>query len=149
MNRQSYRAIATLVVALLLPGCAAKIHGTVQLMDRDLQTAAGDGLDGTVVNLINTTAAVEQASHSVTTDTQGRFESVKDRVRPGMYKVEVSRWGYETETQTIEVGRFTQKKVELKLKKIQEGKRKTIKGSKSDEDKIINPGEVNIQPPTM
>jgi hypothetical protein len=39
--------------------------------------------------------------------------------------------------------------VELKLKKIPEGKRKSIEGSKSDENKIVNPGEVNIQPPTM
>jgi hypothetical protein len=35
------------------------------------------------------------------------------------------------------------------LPKIQEAKRKSIKGSASDEDKIINPGEVNIQPPAM
>jgi hypothetical protein len=95
MKRHSYRAIATLVVAVLLPGCSAKIHGMVQLVDRDSQSTA-EGLDGTVVNLINTTTAVEQASHSVTTDGQGRFESVKDRIRPGMYKVEVSRLGYET-----------------------------------------------------
>ena len=38
---------------------------------------------------------------------------------------------------------------EFKLKKIPEGNRKSIEGSKSDEDKIVNPGEVNIQPPTM
>jgi hypothetical protein len=35
------------------------------------------------------------------------------------------------------------------LKKIEEGRRKSIKGAASDEDKIINPGEVNIQAPAM
>jgi hypothetical protein len=54
-----------------------------------------------------------------------------------------------TETQTVKITKFGSKKVELKLKKIPEGSRKTIEGSKSDEDKIVNPGEVNIQPPTM
>jgi hypothetical protein len=54
-----------------------------------------------------------------------------------------------TDTQSVKVTKFGSKKVEFKLKKIPEGKRKTIEGSKSDEDKIVNPGEVNIQPPTM
>jgi hypothetical protein len=62
--------------------------------------------------------------------------------------VEVSRIGYETQTETVEVGSFG-KKLEVKLRKIDEGKRKSIKGSSSDEDKIINPGEVNIQAPAM
>jgi hypothetical protein len=39
--------------------------------------------------------------------------------------------------------------VDLKLKQIPEGKRKSIEGSRTDENKIVNPGEVNIQPPTM
>jgi hypothetical protein len=99
--------------------------------------------------MINTTSSLEQASHAVTVDVEGKFESMKDKVLPGMYKVEANRIGYMTETQTVEIKNHTRKKVEFKLKKIQEGKRKTIEGSKSDEDKIINPGEVNIQPPTM
>jgi hypothetical protein len=41
------------------------------------------------------------------------------------------------------------KKLELKLRRIDEARRRSIKGSDSDEDKIINPGEVNIQAPTM
>jgi len=63
--------------------------------------------------------------------------------------VEASRIGYETQTETVEIGSFFGKKVEFKLPKIQETKRKSIKGSATDEDKIINPGEVNIQPPAM
>ena len=149
MTNRSAHAIAALLVMVALSGCAAKIHGTVQLVDAGLQPVANENAQGTVVNLMNTTAAVEQASHAVTVDAQGKFESAKDRLRPGTYKVEASRIGYETETQTIQIGKYTSKKVEFKLKKIQEAKRKTIQGSRSDEDKIINPGEVNIQPPTM
>ncbi|OLC15410.1 MAG: hypothetical protein AUH29_07900 [Candidatus Rokubacteria bacterium 13_1_40CM_69_27] len=118
-------------------------------MDANLKPVAKESLQGTVVNMINTTTAVEQASHAATTDVDGKFESAKGRLRPGTYKVEASRIGYETETQTVEIKEHTQKKIEFKLRQIQEGKRKTIQGSKSDEDKIINPGEVNIQAPTM
>jgi len=149
MNRKHWATIATMVLAALLPACAAKIHGTVQLVDANAQPAVKESLQGIVVNMINTTAAVEQASHSVTTDVNAKCESAKDRLRPGTYKVEVSRIGYESETQTVEIKEHTQKKIAFKLRQIQEGKRKTIQGSKSDEDKIINPGEVNIQAPTM
>lgn len=149
MNKRYRSTIAMMVLAALLPACAAKIHGTVQLVDSNQQPVAKDGLQGTVVNMINTTTAVEQASYAATTDASGKFESAKDRLRPGIYKVEVIRAGYETETTTVEIKGHTQKKLEIKLRQIQEGKRKTIQGSRSDEDKIINPGEVNIQPPTM
>lgn len=149
MNRTYRSTIATMVLAALLPACTAKIHGAVQLVDANLKPVAKENLQGTVVNMINTTAAVEQASYAATTDAEGKFESAKGRLRPGTYKVEASRIGYETETQTVEIKQHTQKKIEFKLRQIQEGTRKTIQGSKSDEDKIINPGEVNIQAPTM
>jgi hypothetical protein len=99
--------------------------------------------------MINTTTTIEKASGSVATNPEGKFESGKDYIIPGMYKVEANRIGYMTETQTVKIKKFGSKKVEFKLKKIPEGKRRTIEGSKSDEDKIVNPGEVNIQPPTM
>ena len=98
--------------------------------------------------MMNTKAAVEQASTSASVDEKGEFESPKDSIKPGVYKVEVSRIGYETQTETIEVGSFGTK-VGFKLRKIDEAKRKSIKGSTTDEDKIINPGEVNIQAPAM
>jgi hypothetical protein len=149
MNRIKHVFFTVLV--LLLAACSPKIYGTVQLVDANMQPipAAKEGPQGTVVNMINTTSTLEQASHAVNVDAEGKFESLKDKVFPGMYKVEASRIGYLTETQTVEIKKFTRKKIEFKLKKILEGKRKTIEGSKSDEDKIINPGEVNIQPPTM
>jgi hypothetical protein len=139
------------VMVLLAVACSPKIYGTVQLVDVNMQPvpAAKDTPQGTVVNMINTTSSLEQASHAVTIDVEGKFESQKDKVLPGMYKVEANRIGYMTETQSVEIKNHTRKKIEFKLKKIQEGKRKAIEGSKSDEDKIINPGEVNIQPPTM
>jgi hypothetical protein len=136
---------------LLLFACSPKIYGMLQLMDANMQPIppAKESPEGTVVNLINTTSTLEQASHAVTVNAEGKFESEKGKLAPGMYKVEASRIGYQTDTQTVEITKFGGKKVEFKLRKIAEGKRKSIEGSKSDEDKIVNPGEVNIQPPTM
>ena len=37
-------AIAMMALAVLLPGCAAKIHGRVQLVDANLQPAAKESL---------------------------------------------------------------------------------------------------------
>src|SRR5688500_12281175 len=142
------RTLLALMVLLLVSGCAANIRGTVQLVDSRQPPITNESPKGAVVNMINTKAAVEQASTSASVDEKGEFESPKDSIKPGLYKVEVSRIGYETRTETIEVGSFG-KKVEFKLRKIEEGKRKSIKGSTSDEDKIINPGEVNIQAPAM
>jgi hypothetical protein len=142
------RALLVLIALLLVSGCAANIRGTVQLVDSRQQPIANESPKGAVVNMINTKAAVEQASASASVDEKGEFESPKDSIKPGLYKVEVSRIGYETRTETIEVGSFG-KKVEFKLRKIEEAKRRSIRGAASDEDKIINPGEVNIQPPAM
>jgi hypothetical protein len=141
------RALA--VVALLfLSACSTSIRGTVQLVDARQQPIANDSPRGAVVNMINTQAAVEQASASAPVNEKGEFESPKDSITKGLYKVEVSRIGYETQTRTVEVGSFGTK-VDFKLRKIEEAKRRSIKGATTDEDKIINPGEVNIQPPSM
>jgi hypothetical protein len=139
------------VLLLMLGACSPSIYGTLQLVDANLQPVppAKESPEGTVVNMINTTSTLEQASHAVTVNKEGTFESEKGKIGPGMYKVEASRIGYQTDTQTVEVGRFSGSKVDFKLKKISEGKRRSTDASKSDEDKIVNPGEVNIQPPTM
>ena len=144
------RALLVVPIALMLmSGCAATIHGTVQLVDSRQQPVPNESPKGAVVNMMNTSAAVEQASSSATVNEKGEFESLKGRIKPGLYKVEASRIGYETQTETVEVGSVFGKKVQFKLRKIEEAKRKSIKGSATDEDKIINPGEVNIQPPAM
>lgn len=142
---------ALIVSLLALAACSPRIYGTLQLVDANQQPIlpAKESPEGTVVNMINTTATLEQASHAVTVNIEGKFESEKGKLAPGMYKVEASRIGFLTDTQTVEITKFGGKKVEFKLKKIAEGKRKSIEGSRSDEDKIVNPGEVNIQPPTM
>jgi len=143
------RALLVLIAPLLVvSGCASTIHGTVQLVDSRQQPIQNESPKGAVVNMMNTTAAVDQASSSASVDEKGEFESPKDSIKPGVYKVEASRIGYETQTATVEVGSFG-KKVEFKLRKIEEAKRKSIKGSATDKDMIINPGEVNIQAPAM
>ena len=142
------RTLLSLIALLVLSGCGATIRGTVQLVDGRDQPIANESPKGTVVNMINTSAAVEKASASASVDEKGEFESPKDSIQTGVYKVEASRIGYETQTQTVEVGNFGTK-VQFKLRRIEEARRKAIKGSSSDEDKIINPGEVNIQAPAM
>src|SRR2546430_8798270 len=77
MKRTHRSTIATMVLAALLPACAAKIHGTVQLVDAGAQPVAKESLQGIVVNMINTTAAVEQASHAVTTNADGDRKSTR------------------------------------------------------------------------
>ncbi len=139
------------VLAFALGACSPTIYGTVQLMDVNMQPIppAKESPEGTVVNMINVTSTLEQASHAVTVNAEGKFESLKDHIVAGTYKVEASRIGYLTDTKTVEITKFGSAKVEFKLRRIPEGKRRSIEGSKSDEDKIVNPGEVNIQPPTM
>ena len=139
------------VLVLLTGACSPKIYGTVQLLDPALKPIppAQESPQGTVVNMINTSTTLEKASHAVIVDAEGKFESQKDSIVPGMYKVEASRIGFMTETQSVEVGKYSGQKANFKLKKIPESKRKSIEGSKSDENKIVNPGEVNIQPPAM
>ena len=145
------RLVSTAVLLFLVAACSPKIYGTLQLMDANQQQIplAKETPEGTVVNMINTTSTLEQASHSVSVTAEGKFESEKGKITRGLYKVEASRIGYQTETQSVELGKFSSKKLDFKLKKISEGKRRSTGASRSDEDKIVNPGEVNIQPPTM
>ncbi len=150
-NEKQKMLVGAFLMAAVFAGCAPKISGTVQLIDANMQPIppAKESPQGTVVNMINTTTKLESASSSATVNTEGKFESPKDTITPGVYQVETTRIGYETDTQTVKIGKFTHATVDVKLKKIRELKRKSIEGSSSDQDKIINPGEVNIQPPTM
>lgn len=138
-------------IVTLLSACAPSIRGSIQLVDANNKPipVAIASPDGAVVNMINTSAAVEEASHSITVAADGKFESAKDVIKKGKYKVEVSHLGFQTETRAVEVTTFSSPTVDVSLKKIPEGRRKSIRGSRSDEDKIVNPGEVNIQPPSI
>lgn len=140
-----------LFIAAIIPvaACSPKIYGTIQLVNRDMKPVQGESPEGTVVNMINTSVSVEKASHSVAADAEGKFESEKGAISKGLYKVEAGRIGYMTETVDLKIGSMSRKKLKLKLKKIPEGKRRSIESSTSDKDKIINPGEVNIRPPMM
>src|SRR5258708_39898707 len=91
------------VILMLVSGCAATIHGTVLLVDSRQQPVPNESPKGAVINMINTSAAVEQASSSATVNEKGEFESPKDSIKPGLYKVEASRIGSETQTETVEV----------------------------------------------
>lgn len=138
-------------IVTLLSACAPSIRGTIQLVDANNKPipAAIASPEGAVVNMINTSAAVEQASYSVTTGADGKFESAKDVIKQGKYQVEVTHIGFQTETRAVEVGSFSSPTVDVSLRKIPESRRKSIRGSRTDGDKIVNPGEVNIQPPSM
>ena len=149
MRCRLHLLILLIAAAFLLSACAAKIYGTVELVDDKMQPVQGENPQGTVVNMINTTASLETASLTATADEKGKFESEKDALTPGNYKVEAARIGYETQTESVEIKGSTRKKLAFKLKKIDEGRRKSIETLTSDADKIINPGEVNIQPPGM
>lgn len=148
MNFKANLVLLIMILVLPLAACSPKIYGMVELVDTDLKPV-GDNPEGTVVNMINTTASLENASYAVAVNEEGNFESSENAISPGIYKVEASRIGYETATKTVEIGSSSSKKVDLRLKKIREGTRTSIEGATTDEDKIINPGEVNIQPPMM
>ena len=145
----SARAAAVAVFStLLLAGCAAGISGSVRMVDRNNKPVPDAQLDGIVVNLINTSSAVEQASYSVKTDSKGHFEAGSDKVLPGVYKIEVAEPGYVTATKTVEFKKMP-RSVELDLRQLPKGSTQSYRGMTTDKDKIINPGEVNIQPPSM
>jgi hypothetical protein len=149
MRFKAHFLIFIVAIPFLLGACSAKIYGKVELVDQKLKPIPEESPEGTVVQMMNTTADLQSASISSIADKKGEFESEKDALPPGMYKVEASRIGYETQTETVEIKGSTRKKLAFKLKKIDEGRRKSIESLTSDADKIVNPGEVNIQPPGM
>lgn len=150
-----YKVVLLSFVTLMLGGCAATISGTVKFADQG-QGAAESGtqeegenrLEGIVVNLINTTADVGGASYSVKTDKSGKYKAEAEQLKPGTYKVEINEPGYRPESKTIEF-KDSSREVDFELKRMPMGSSRSYRGSKSDRDKIINPGEVNIQPPSM
>ncbi len=146
-----YNLFSAVVAVTLLSACAPSIRGTIKLVDANNKPipAATASPEGAVVNMINTSASLEQASYSVTTAADGKFASAKDAIKKGKYQVEINHIGFQTETRTVEVSSFSSPTVDVNLRKIPEGRRKTIRGSRTDGDKIVNPGEVNIQPPSM
>ena len=146
---RKFKLVLIIIALISINGCATKIHGTVKLVDRNSQPVTSDVPVNITVNMINTSSSLENASHSVLTNDKGEFRSQGGKLEPGLYKVEVSRIGYKTATQTLEVKKRQSKKLDLFLRQISEGKRKSVRNLDKDQNKIINPGEVNIQPPSM
>ncbi len=149
------KSLPVALLTLLLSACAANITGAVKFTDpAESKAASADKsgqdsrLEGIVVNLINTTSQLGEASYSVKTDKQGRFAADPKQLKPGTYKIEVNEPGYQPVSKTIEF-KDSSREVELELKKMPTGSSRTYRGMQSDKDKIINPGEVNIQPPSM
>ena len=141
-------AIAIVALALLLGGCAASISGTVKVVDRENKPVPDAKVEGIVVNMINTSVAIEQASYSVKTDAKGRFAADPKQIKPGTYKIEAHELGYVPTSKTIEF-KDSSREVELELKPVPTGGSRSYRGAPSDRDKIVNPGEVNIEPPSM
>jgi len=137
-----------LVALLLLGGCASTISGSVKFVDRENKPEPDSKLEGVVVNMINTTSQLGDASYSVKTNKKGKFEADAKQLKPGTYKIEVNEPGYLPTSKTIEF-KDSSREVELELKKMPVGGSRSYRGMQSDKDKIINPGEVNIQPPSM
>jgi hypothetical protein len=139
---------AMLLAALLLSGCAANITGKVRYVDLDNKPVPEAKVEGLVVNMINTTSSLGQASYSTKTDPDGKFKADEKQIKPGTYKIEVNEPGYLPASKTIEF-KEESREVELELRPVPTGGARTYRGMQSDKDKIINPGEVNIQPPSM
>ncbi len=134
---------------LFLASCSPRISGQVRLTEPSGAPVTGESPEGTVVNMINTSVPIEKASHSAVVDSRGNFTSTKGALKKGIFRVEVARIGYLTESFLLTLKSGTKMTLEVLLKKIPEGKRRSIESTGSDKDKIINPGEVNIQPPTL
>ena len=141
--------ISILLMAVLSSGCSSKITGVVRLTDMNMKPLTKVSPEGIVVNMMNTTGSLESGSHAVSTDAKGQFISAEGKIKKGTYKIEVTKFGFVTDTQSVQVGSFGTREVTLVLKKILRSKRRSIRAQGSDADKIINPGEVNIQPPGM
>lgn len=147
--RAAAALVLAVVAALSTTGCATQIAGRVQLFDEGGRPLAREEASPqeTVVNLINTSATIDQASYSTEVTPAGTF--VKKDLPPGTYKVEVSRPGFVTVTQQGDLKRFRTLKVDARLVRIPEGERRSIAESSAEEDKIVNRGDVHIAPPAF
>ncbi len=141
-------AIAASLLLSLLGGCAANISGTVKVVGSASQPATDAKLEGIIVNMINTSGSIETASHSVKTDAKGKFKADAKQLKPGIYKIEANELGFLPVSKTIEF-KDSSRELELELRPVPTSGNRTYRNTQSDRDKIINPGEVNIQPPSM
>jgi len=149
MDTNKVYVILLSLVFFVLTGCATSIKGSVTLMEDDMKVVSDEELEGIIVNVINTSSDLENASYTLTTDYKGEFHSKEGQLPVGTYKIEVGHKGYQTTTKTVEINSFSSPKIKLDLVKLPNAPTRTIRSNSSDRDKIINPGEVSIQPPLL
>lgn len=103
---------------------------------------AGTPTAGVTVNFVNLTGTIEESAVSVVTDAKGEYRSPE--LPPGKYQVEAMTPGFIIGKTTVVLEKHGGKKALFALKKIREGKGKSVK--ESDTENIPNPGEVKISP---
>jgi len=124
---------------------SAGIAGQVNLVDRKGNAVKGN-LKGIVVNMINTSGELGEASFSAVTDESGKF--AKNELGKGAYKIEVIKEGFKVGAVEVSLGGHERLSLDINLTRLSASKRKSIKMRKGREE-INNPGQVNIQPPSM
>jgi hypothetical protein len=135
---------AGLVLAILVGswGCAApRILGRATLVDEN--GAPGVVGPGVTLNFINLQGKIEDSIATVQTDAQGKYRSAE--LPPGKYTVEAVLPGYIIGSTTVVLQKHGTKDASFALKKIREGKGRSVK--ESQDDNIPSPGEVKIKPP--
>ena len=146
------RLALLMATILLTTGCASMmvwrspgISGEVRLVNASGSELKGNR-KGVVVNLINLSGELGDTSFSVTTDEEGKF--VKTELPKGAYKVEAVKDGYKIASLELTLGSHERRSLQIDLVRLSASKRRTIKMKKGREE-INNPGQVNIQPPSM
>jgi len=149
MDTSKIYVVILMLLLFVLSGCATSIKGSITLMQDDMKVVSNEELEGIIINVINTSSALEDASYTLTTNYKGEFRSKEGELPVGTYKIEVGYKGYQTATKTVEVNSFSSPDIKLELVRIPNAPTRTIRSNTSDRDKIINPGDVSIQPPLM
>jgi len=120
-----------------------QIMGKARLVDEKGAPAAEAKPAGISVNFINLAGKLDESVLSAQTDELGKYRSPK--LVPGKYKVEAMLQGYAIQSATILVKNHQHKANDFILKRIREGKGRSLK--ESQEENIPSPGEVQIKPP--
>ncbi len=144
--------VAVLAFAFICTSCAhvmvwrsPGISGQVRLVDSKGNEVTGN-LKGIVVNMINLSGELGETSASAITDATGSFG--KSELSKGAYKIEVIKEGFKVGVLEVNLGSHERLSLQVELTRLSASKRKTIKMRKGREE-INNPGQVNIQPPSM
>jgi hypothetical protein len=133
--RKKLKFLLLLIFSASLVACSPKIYGRVDLFDPSMAPLKDEGPEDTVINMINTTSGLDNASYSVNTDKNGSFESEKKAIAKGV-QGRGAQDRLRDRDPTVEVGSFSSAKLEFKLKKILEGKRKSLENARSERTRL-------------